>query len=413
MYNIRTLVLWILGICLATSASAQINLFGLEYTFRNPGNPNAGGWQEFVQINTNTGSKLVLDTVWDVGGVLIHSSTFDQTNGRYVFHGLDSSHAQVRLYNINSRTGAVTSRQPTLHRPANELEWDMRTGKLYGLFWNDISKQEFLVEVDPQTGVQTPILLLPGVKYIQIGGSALDGNTGKYYFMGTESSGFRFLYEVDIAGLSMRKVTSLTDNYYELTFDQSRQKLIAATRASTLAAMEIVEINTLQGDTTHVVDLASLSGQFAGLSVGASVFDQNSHTYIIHGRNQQRDSIYFVDIVNQTYRTVPMTDNVIELECDNVGFAKRYFGSTTAQDPKLNTLLRFLPNPTSDWVQVTLPVGSPQAKLQIMDAAGRVYREMNIVGAEARIDVSFLRPGVYVITLETPTGSQSARLIKQ
>lgn len=396
------------GLLLSMCLWGQINLFGLHYSFTNPSNPAAGGWQEFVQINPYTGSYIVLDTVRGVEGVIVGASTFDHGNGSYIFWGIDQQQS-YNFYQVDRISGSSRS-FPSTKTPI-EIQYDMNSGFVYGLDWDEITQQERFVKTDLSTGAVTTVSVLRGVKAVALGASALDDDAGRYYFVGYDTNDAARLYRIELSTGNILSQNLLTNTLYELEYDVSQKKLLALHRANLQSPPQLVEVDTVTGSASPIVDITSLNGQFSGFSIGAVVFDQNSHTYIFRGLNSNTDSIYFVDAIQRTYRAIPSPGNVIEIECDNTAFAKQYFGSTTAISQSFEPF-SIAPNPTQDWLEVSIPKGSKNGMLAILDMQGRTIQRIPFNQNTKRINLSDLSNGTYVLMLQAKGKSYRSRLVK-
>jgi hypothetical protein len=81
-------------------------------------------------------------------------------------------------------------------------------------------------------------------------------------------------------------------------------------------------------------------------------------------------------------------------------FASVFFGNATAvNDLADNSLLSVSPNPTSGWLQISLPTGNDLEAVRVMDLAGKTVRNLEL-GAGSNItevDLSGLPKGVYAL----------------
>ena len=65
------------------------------------------------------------------------------------------------------------------------------------------------------------------------------------------------------------------------------------------------------------------------------------------------------------------------------------------------------PNPTNGAVEVRLPDGTlphDDAKVSVLDPAGRVLSEERLTGANSTLDLGTFGPGLYLISVETDGG---------
>jgi hypothetical protein len=81
-------------------------------------------------------------------------------------------------------------------------------------------------------------------------------------------------------------------------------------------------------------------------------------------------------------------------------FASVYFGNATAvNDLADNSLLSVSPNPTSGWLQISLPTGNDLEAVRVMDLAGKTVRNLELgTGSNiTEVDLSGLPKGMYAL----------------
>lgn len=81
-------------------------------------------------------------------------------------------------------------------------------------------------------------------------------------------------------------------------------------------------------------------------------------------------------------------------------FASVFFGNTTSvNDLADNSLLSVSPNPTSGWLQISLPTGNNLEYVRVMDLAGKTVRNLKLGAAASntQIDLSGLSKGIYTL----------------
>lgn len=81
-------------------------------------------------------------------------------------------------------------------------------------------------------------------------------------------------------------------------------------------------------------------------------------------------------------------------------FASVFFGNATGvNDLADNSLLSVSPNPTSGWLQISLPTGNTLEAVRVMDMAGKTVRnlELSAAAANTEIDLSGLPKGIYAL----------------
>jgi hypothetical protein len=81
-------------------------------------------------------------------------------------------------------------------------------------------------------------------------------------------------------------------------------------------------------------------------------------------------------------------------------FASVYFGNATGvNDLADNNLLSVSPNPTSGWLQISLPEGNTLEAVRVMDLSGKTVRNLEPGDAASKIelDLSGLPKGIYAL----------------
>jgi hypothetical protein len=85
-------------------------------------------------------------------------------------------------------------------------------------------------------------------------------------------------------------------------------------------------------------------------------------------------------------------------------FASVYFGNATGvNDLADNSLLSVSPNPTSGWLQISLPEGNTLEAVRVMDLSGKTVRtlELGAAGSKTELDLSGLPKGIYALQART------------
>ncbi len=81
-------------------------------------------------------------------------------------------------------------------------------------------------------------------------------------------------------------------------------------------------------------------------------------------------------------------------------FASVFFGNATGvNDLADNNLLSVSPNPTSGWLQISLPAGNTLEAVRVMDLAGKTVRnlELSAAASKTELDLSGLPKGIYAL----------------
>ncbi len=165
---------------------------------------DAESTEYFVSIDPVTGVHTILSSLSDVNYIAVGTNTMNSIEGHYIFQGVTFS-GENKLYSIDISTGEV------VHEPdfpqisgsgdnVGQLRYNSETGILYGLHWDSSEATEYLVTVDPVTGVHTNVAAIPGVNYLSVAPSytTLDEFSNRYTFLGGGSSGTWRLYTLDL-----------------------------------------------------------------------------------------------------------------------------------------------------------------------------------------------------------------------
>jgi Secretion system C-terminal sorting domain len=80
-------------------------------------------------------------------------------------------------------------------------------------------------------------------------------------------------------------------------------------------------------------------------------------------------------------------------------FASVFFGTSGVNDLTDNSLLSVSPNPTSGWLQISLPEGNSLEAVRVMDLSGKTVRnlELGAAASNTAIDLSGLPKGIYAL----------------
>ena len=393
-----TLLVAFAGMLLCTT-QAQLSLVGLHWN-------DQANQQEFVKLNTFSGTYSVIDTILGVTAVAVNHSAFNSVTGNYIFYGRTAS-GQMYQYHLDAITGNIVSQNAVSGQLPIGAQWDMRTGKVYALEWDATAKEEWLVELNINTGVPSRIGKVPGVKTVQYSTFVLDHANGEFYFIGHDVSNMARLYRIDVSNAQIISNPVVIQNMFALEYDVTLGKLIGITRPNQSSPMEVIEIDPATANYTTNYTLNSLSSRHSGVALGSVDFDQTSHTYVFAGRDNGADSIYLVDIVNQQHRAIQRNHSnelIIEVACDNTVFAKTYFQNATSIDPVMpQNTLQIAPNPVSAMLHWKFDIALHTKHVLIHDLQGKLLIE-GVSPDANQLDVQALRPGSYILSVETEKG---------
>ena len=146
---------------------------------------------DVVSIDPNTASSNIEISTNSLVAVAAGASAYDQQNNRFICWGYDF--ANVKKLYVMDIDDSISANYPFTAIQPIEMEYDLQTQKLYGLWWDGFV--EHFGEIDLQTGLASSISTLPSVNAVAIGNSTFDSNTGSYIFIGISGNDTK-LYRV-------------------------------------------------------------------------------------------------------------------------------------------------------------------------------------------------------------------------
>ncbi|MEM6263981.1 MAG: T9SS type A sorting domain-containing protein [Bacteroidota bacterium] len=387
----------------------------------------------FVKLDPTNGNVTVLDTINGAFATAAGSSTFDHSGNRYMYWGLDRGNAQ-RLYTIDATSGAIIRNPVVTLAPPVELEFDLKNAKTYGIQRDGSNPSvHYFVEVDLQNGNIIQIKEIPGVQTILVSTSTFNSNNGTYYIAGAGRNGANpRLYKIEAATGNILAQPPFIQGVSELQYDVINDKLYALYR-DTAQALNLVEIDTTNGNLTSVMTIPSMSSTNSAIGVSSTTYDQNTGTYIFFGINgvtSGTDSVHFIRPGSMQQFAVKPRVIFGEYECDNTAFAERFYSNTTSND------IGSLPgpqNPTglgvtylnNSEVKLRLPRNVnydftskgkyKSAKVALLDMQGKVlFQETRLVETleVESISTKHLPVGVYTVALTINNQVLTAKLMK-
>jgi hypothetical protein len=149
-----------------------------------------------------------------------------------------------------------------------------------------------------------------------------------------------------------------------------------------------------------------------GARVFASGFELNvPRVYQVDANSCKTVSIEVKRLSTNSTLAYPNLELQLYPECEpdisSSVFASVYFGSATGvNDLADNSLLSVSPNPTSGWLQISLPEGNTLEAVRVMDLSGKTVRtlELGAAASKTELDLAGLPKGIYA--LQARTGGQ-------
>ena len=378
-----------------------------------------------VTVNPVTGEFTKIDSLPGVKWITVGPSytVFDEDNGQFIFQGQDAD-GNSFLYSVDAPSGEIISQPsfPALEDSEDnvvELQFDNTSNKLYALSWDSSEGKEFFGEVNPATGIFSPIDSLPGVLYISIlpNFTTYDNNNHRYFFHGYDASNLGRLYIVDAATADLISnapfplLTDPLDNVIELQYDNSSNTLFALHWDNSEGMEFLVSVDPFTGDYTLITELPGVS--WISTSPHYTVFDETQHRYVFRGGDDNGNwYLYSVDVNAENIVFSPLfpvldypEDNVVELQVDNST------GNYYALHWEVNTItgissfidtgtFEIFPNPMQSTTTVSVNQASANTTLFMYDALGNVVHRSNHPHATSiEVPRGTLLPGTYFISL--------------
>lgn len=242
-------------------------------------------------IDINTGAKNNFADLPQFECLISSVSAIDATEGIYYFLAADTN-STYNFYAYDINNGDLLS-NPIIYQNSNngilkEMEINRLTGELYALDYkySDSLIEYSLIKFDPLTGYKNKIGILPNIECTMLGFSALNSQTGVYYFMGLDTNMVSRLYSVNITNGNIIKSPIIYQNanegyLKELELNQETGDLFALNRTGAdPPVVSLVSINPANGNKTTIGIIPDV------------YLIQNSYSTIV----DNTDSYYFVGL---------------------------------------------------------------------------------------------------------------------
>ena len=362
----------------------------------------------FYKIDAFSSTATTIDTMDYITGVTLNSSTFDQSSSHYIFFGTDLS--DIHNVYVLDTNGNIVSNSP-FNDALFGFQYDMNYQILYALQPDTINFCKNLITLNPNNGNITHINNLDYAT--SSGTNTFDSNNGRYIFYGNDNSYNYRLFTINAQNGTL-EYNPLVEGCYisELEYDVNVNKLYGLYRdTANLQLFYFTEINIVNADITILNPLHELEAIYTS----ASVYDQNSGTYIFIGVDTlQVARIYLIDASNgQIISNSPIEENVIEIECDNTRFAKNFY--TSVNEETIFNNLAIYPNPSQGVFTLGFTVENPQdVNIQVVNNIGQVVfqkQHKNYKGIySGKIDLSSYANGAYILNITVGENSHTENI---
>ena len=366
----------------------QSNIYGAYWDYNN-------SVFNLASIDVNTSVITTIDSIHGVTQWSGSSSTFDYTNGHYIFK------TNLGITIVNSQTSSIVNTFQGISN-LSFLEYDYVTNKVYGVYSSN--SIFYLTSVDINSGVITTINSIQGVTQVSGASSTFDYTNG-YYIIITNlgitvinsQNGSIVNTFPSINNLGQLEYDDITKIVYGVYWDYNNS--VENLSSIDINSGAITTINSIQGVTS--------------VSSGTSTFDYDNGYYIIITNlgitviNSQNGSI-----VN----TFPSISNLGGIE---------YFGKIRKSTKDVTTSIgnnkndpfsdnvTIYPNPVSNEIVIDLiPNTLSNMNFIIYNSLGDMVYNRNYMVTEntkntINLDMNNLPKGLYILKINSLDGTIS------
>lgn len=270
-----------------------ILLLGTLFGLRNPGD----GGRQVIALDPATAAVTPISASVDPpNGTPSGVVALDAGGGRFFFAGTPAADTDMRIYSVDTTTGAVLSSPTITGGGVLGLEYDEAEDVLYALQTPTATGSKRVVTLDTATGTPTAVSgNLATAIGMPSGATTLDPSGNRFFFVGTQDAETtQRIYSVDTAtGALLASPTILGDVITGLEFDDAAG-ILYGLRTPPDGGKQVVALDPATGGTTDVsANLAPSLGMASGvtgLDAGGDRF------FFVATPNSETDSrIYTVD----------------------------------------------------------------------------------------------------------------------
>ncbi len=415
--------------CFTLSISAQnITLYGMRST----NTSQIFSPIELIQIDPYSASISPLFEIENSAAVAVGSSTYDHTNGTYIYWGPDNQQT-YRIFSMGVNDQNTLASPSTSEHPI-ELEFDLETGITYGIASGSSANND-IIAVDLQDGSSEVVASLPSVSAIAIGSSTYDSNNKRYIFFGVDNNNDYRLYTVNVTTGLVEHSPIINDSNTngQISFFEydNRKNILYGLYSEVDSTLfdpytfmynrkgYFVEIDLATGDHTVLSETPILEGYFMGFQVGGVAYDQLSGTYILRGSD---DSGFVLLTINSfdgsVVSSIALPETIWELQVDNVSFAATFYSTSSNNQNELLKNIKLYPNPVANDLTIAIEESEySNLNFEIRNKLGQLVRNgitnNNLNSNSIIISVQDLAEGDYVLLLKSDKELiKTARFIK-
>lgn len=269
----------------------------------------------FVQVNPTTCSYTILDSIPIIKWIAVGTSTFDKTNRRYIFHGMDNGNHNY-LCSIDATNGNTVS-IPLMNSQFGCVKFDNSNGILYGIHWSTSLANGDFVSINPATLAYT---VISPINLTTIGSDVtFDDINHRYIIAAGDNIGNQCLFSIDATTGNIISKPPLS-GVSGIQFDNSSGNLYGLHWDNSLQTEYFVSINITNGTITIINSIPLVKS----IAMGYPTFDELNKRYTFSGSDNSGNRYLFtLDATNGQVVSNPLFPvfippyNLIETKYDN------------------------------------------------------------------------------------------------
>jgi len=286
------------------------------------------------------------------------------------------------------------------------LQYHHFDNKIYAIANEGFLNKNYLVTVNPSTGVLTKVNNLPF--YLDPGGSdvlgALDPFQNQYYYCGQDS-----VYCISTTTGTILNKSPITSQVSLMQYNCSTGKIYGLSYIQN--NMNLIELNPFNGQVTIVSNQPILNASYLGNAMSA--MDPVSGTYFYSKLDDNDISIKYllkIDVITGILDTVTLNlspNNIIGFLNFNHEYCIKGMGINESEIEHID----ISPNPTSHFLTIEID-NNKHFEINITDANGTLLLIQDITENQNIIDVRHLNQGIYFINIKTENFDRTEKFLK-
>lgn len=360
---------------------------------------NGTGITFLASTDPATGIITPIDTLNDVQAIVIQSGTINPNSFQYSLRYLENSSYGILTVGINN--AAVAYDVPSEYNVVG-LKYGC-DNQLYAL-WYDSTELYHLVSIDPQTGGQTDLGVVPGLSGIYLGTFSFDTHNGYFMVRGIDTNNDSRLYTIDASTGAVLYSPISNDNVRGNEYDCVTHLTYGLKNDPVNDLEYFSSIDPVTGDATVIDTL------FPVAAIVSETFSLNPYIgqYTFSGIQGSSYHLYTVDVGSGAILYNVVTSDVIT-ESDQVACC----GKPTIVEQSVNREIQVYPNPVKDDLVIEVPDEMLiESFLEVTDITGKKIFKKRIQNQKEIIRLS-TSPGIYLLKIVNPQTIYTDKIIHQ